>query len=207
MPGSSASVRRTVAFCPTIDPVYDGGGDKRGAEIVARKLVVACRDATEVLDPAPHALDAVAAAVDPGVVGYRLGARRGRGNDSQDLALGEALAEVIGVIAAVGDQAADRQAMIEQIGCHGDIVDVASAEQQHARAPLSVGQPVELRCPAAARPADRLREGPPFAPPAERWALMWVLSIAAVPITGLWPVRASKIPSQIPCRLQRLKRL
>jgi hypothetical protein len=34
-----------------------------------------------------------------------------------------------------------------------------------------------------------------------------VLSIEAVPITGLWPVSALNIPSQIPCRLQRLKRL
>jgi hypothetical protein len=52
-----------------------------------------------------------------------------------------------------------------------------------------------------------LREGPPFAPPADRWAFTWVASMATVPHTPLWPVKASKTASQIPCLLHRLKRL
>ena len=92
---------------------------------------------------------------------------------------------MVGVVGPIRDQAPDGQALLEQAGGHGDVVDVARTELQDARAALGVGQRVELGRPAAARAADRLREGPPFAPPAERWALMWVLSMDAVPITGL----------------------
>ncbi|WP_146618596.1 hypothetical protein [Rhodoplanes elegans] len=38
-----------------------------------------------------------------------------------------------------------------------------------------IGQGVDFRRPPAARTADRLLEGPPFPPAAERWDLMWVL--------------------------------
>jgi len=37
--------------------------------------------------------------------------------------------------------------------------------------------------------------------------MMWELAIAAVPMTPLLPVTAANIASQMPCRLQRLKRL
>jgi hypothetical protein len=36
---------------------------------------------------------------------------------------------------------------------------------------------------------------------------MWELSIAAVPMTPVLPVTAANIASQMPWRLQRLKRL
>jgi hypothetical protein len=59
----------------------------------------------------------------------------------------------------------------------------------------------------APRVADRLGEGPPFAPAAERCALMWVLSIDTVAVMPVEPVSASNMANQMPCRLQRLKRL
>ena len=80
-------------------------------------------------------------------------------------------------------------------------------EQQNPWPTGIVAQRMERGCPAAARAADRLREGPPFPPPAERCALMWELSIAAVPMTPVLPVTAANIASQMPCWLQRLKRL
>jgi hypothetical protein len=75
------------------------------------------------------------------------------------------------------------------------------------RPTLGVAQRVELARAPIARDPNRLFEAPPFSPAAERCARTWVLSIEAVPITGLWPVSALNIPSQIPCRLQRLKQL
>jgi hypothetical protein len=68
-------------------------------------------------------------------------------------------------------------------------------QQQSQCAALPIAQRVELARLAAARLADRLEVGPPFPPPAELWALMWVLSIIARPWIGLCPVRASKISS------------
>ncbi len=50
-------------------------------------------------------------------------------------------------------------------------------------------------------------KSPPFAPAAERWTVMLVESIATDPHTPLWPVNASKTSNQMPCRLQRWKRL
>src|SRR4051794_10548169 len=59
----------------------------------------------------------------------------------------------------------------------------------------------------ASRVADGLDERPFCAPAAERWALMWVLSIDTVAVIPVEPVRASNMANQMPCRLQRLKRL
>jgi hypothetical protein len=64
---------------------------------------------------------------------------------------------------------------------HRPVMDIAGRQQQHARAARLVGQGVDLGGAPAARAADRLRVVPPFAPDAERCALMWVASIAAVP--------------------------
>ena len=86
-------------------------------------------------------------------------------------------------------------------------MDVARREQQDPRAAERIGQRVDRGRAAAARTPDRLVEGPPFPPAAERCAFTCVLSIDAVPITPVRPVTALNIASQMPCRLQRLKRL
>ena len=105
----------------------------------------------------------------------------GRGNHGLGLALGQQAAQMIGVVALVGDQPADWSGTIEERGGDRDVVDIARCQHQDARPALIVGQRVELARPAAARGADRLEEGPPFPPAAERCALMCVLSMAAVP--------------------------
>ena len=86
---------------------------------------------------------------------------------------------MIGVVAAVGDQAADWANPLDQPGGDADVIDVSRRQKQNAWTPVLVGQRVELARPAAARVAKRLGERPPFPPAAERWALMCVLSIAA----------------------------
>ena len=88
---------------------------------------------------------------------------------------------MVGVIGAVSDEPAEESGTIQKAGRNGDIVDVAGCQRQEPRPPFIVRQRVELACPSAARGTDRLFERPPFPPAAERWALMWVLSIAAVP--------------------------
>jgi hypothetical protein len=51
-----------------------GGGEKNAEEVVSGELVISSGDASEVLVPAPHVLDAVAVLVGQRVVG--MGARR-----------------------------------------------------------------------------------------------------------------------------------
>jgi hypothetical protein len=62
---------------------------------------------------------------------------------------------------------------------HADVGEVAGAQQQDARSALLVHQGVDLGGAAAPGTTYAVNEGPPFAPAAERWALMDVLSIAA----------------------------
>jgi len=86
------------------------------------------------------------------------------------------------------------------------IVGVAGRQHEGARAAYLIDERMTFGRPATARAADRAFEGP-FAPPAEQCALTWVESIEPLAIAPVDPVSASKIESQMPCRLQRLKRL
>lgn len=103
------------------------------------------------------------------------------------------MAQVVGIVATIGNQTPYRTASLQQGSGDADVVDVAGGQQQDTWPALTVGQRVELARLAAARLAERLEVCPPFAPPAERWALMCVLSIMAKPWIGLCPVRVSKI--------------
>ena len=73
-----------------------------------------------------------------------------------------------------------------------EIVPVAGGQHQSERPSGCIGQRVELAGAAAARASDGVEASPPFAPAAERWTLMWVLSTEAVtpPITPVEPVSA-----------------
>ena len=100
-------------------------------------------------------------------------------NDSLDPALEEQSAEMVGVVAAIGDEPSERPCGIDQGGGQADIVGIAATEEQNPRASLVVGQPVQLCGSSTARAAYPLEEVPPFAPAAERCALTWVASIEA----------------------------
>ncbi len=151
------------------------------AEVVARELVVSSCDAAPVFDSAPHALNAVSCPIGPLVVRDRVGARGRRGDDGFGALLGQAVAQVVGVISAVGDQSSDRSRAIEKPSCDSDVVDIARRQDEDAGPAFAVRERVKLARLAAAGFAERLLEGPPFPPAAERCALMCVLSIAARP--------------------------
>ena len=85
---------------------------------------------------------------------------------------------MIGIVAAIGDEATNRPDLLQQGPRDTDIVDVAGRQQQSQRPAQPVAQRVELARPGPARLADRLEVGPLFPPLAERCALMWVLTAA-----------------------------
>jgi hypothetical protein len=151
------------------------------AEIVAGEFVISGGDAAPILEPAPHALDAVSLLVSADVVDDRAGSRCGRGDDGFDLSLGEPVAQVVCVVGFVGEQSPDRPCALDQPRGDGDVVDIAGGQDQDARSPLFVRERVELARAPAAGLAEALLECPPFPPPAERCALICVLSIAAKP--------------------------
>jgi hypothetical protein len=67
---------------------------------------------------------------------------------------------------------------------------IAGRDQKGDWAATVLGQHVDFCRATAARAADRVVEVPPFAPAAERCALMCVLSIDIVPIRPVEPVSA-----------------
>jgi hypothetical protein len=73
-------------------------------------------------------------------------------------------------------------------------------------AAFAVDDGVDLGRPAAARAADRLDFGPPFPPPAERWALALVESIIWIS-SGLSSTTAANDLRQTPLIVQRRNRL
>lgn len=71
---------------------------------------------------------------------------------------------------------------------------------------LTIDDGVDLGRTSAARTADRLDVGPPFPPPAERWALALVESIMWTSL-GLNATKAANSRRQTPLIVQRRKRL
>ena len=67
---------------------------------------------------------------------------------------------------------------------------VARRNNECERAPQIICQRMDFGHAPAARAADRVVEGPPFAPAAERSALMYVELIAIVPTMPVEPVSA-----------------
>ena len=78
----------------------------------------------------------------------------------------------------------------DKAACTGEVVGVAGRYQKGEWRPASSVKGVDLGRLPAARTADGVVERPPFAPAAERWALMWVESMAADPYMPVEPVRA-----------------
>jgi hypothetical protein len=79
---------------------------------------------------------------------------------------------VIGVVGTVCEEALEAPDPAEQGAREADIVDVAGRQEQDMGSATDIAQGVELARFAPARLTERLEVGPPFAPPAERCALM-----------------------------------
>jgi hypothetical protein len=97
-------------------------------------------------------------------------------NDGLGSAGGEPVAQGACVVGAVGQEPPARAANVEQRPCAGDVGRVARRQHEGDRPAEVVAQRVDLGRPAAARGANGMMTSPPFAPAAERWALIWVLS-------------------------------
>ena len=91
-------------------------------------------------------------------------------NDGPGAAVAKRLAQLIGVVAAVGDKAVEANGMRDQAVRAADIRDVARRDRQRGRAAEEIADRVDLGRAAAARDTDRLRLCPPLPPAAERCA-------------------------------------
>lgn len=145
-------------------------------------VVIAGCDASPVFEPAPEALDEIAGAVGIAIVGGRALAAAGRRDHDLGVLPRDGGADRVAVVTAIGDQPVEATAGgPDQCRRHRHVAGVAGRDKQHAGAPNGVGQPMNFADAPAARGADVLREGPPFAPAAERCTLMLVESIATDP--------------------------
>lgn len=117
-------------------------------------------------------------------------ARRMRRNDGLAAALAQPVAQALCVISPVRQQAARRGDARQERADTGQVVRLPCRQTERDRPPVFIGQGVNFGRPSAARTADRIDEGPPFAPLAERCALTDVLSTLVVPITPEEPDKA-----------------
>ena len=81
------------------------------------------------------------------------------------------IAQASGVIGSIGQETARTADHVDQIACTHQIMGVTRGNQEGQRTANIVGQRVDFSGLPAARAADCIVEGPPFAPAAERWAL------------------------------------
>lgn len=101
-----------------------------------------------------------------------------------------------------------RRKVIEQHIGRAAVGDLTAGQQEAERPTFAVGERVELAVAAAPADPDRLSERPPpFPPPAQRCAFMWVLSIRTS--AGGPPAAASATNSSCdtPFAAQRTNRL
>ncbi len=151
----------------SFDPEVDGGEGDCGVE-VSCELVMAGRDASEVLEFVEEAFDEIALAVEvmgcgallPAIpLGRDVGTRAMVGNELEDGA---------GVMAAVGDGVPGRLKAVKE-GRHGSLVGgLARGDHEAPRQAKAVDDDVDF----GAQPASRASDGvirTPFFPPAACW--------------------------------------
>lgn len=152
----------------SIDPITDGDDEAEAGHEVAGELVVAGRDATEVLHAAEGALDDVAGLAGDRIEGMPVHPGDLVGDDGRGAARPEEAAQVIDVIGLVADQAGARRCRGEERRRALDVGDLATGQENGVRSPLAVDERVDLGRASAPAFADRLLALPPFAPEAER---------------------------------------
>lgn len=130
--------------------------------------VVSGCDASPVLEAAEEAFDDVPASIDTLVERVRCATRSGRGDDGFDAPILEPVAQAVGIIGFVGEQAPGWSCSAQQRYRHADIGDVARCQREGDRSAAIVGQAMDLAGPTATRAADRFFILPLFEPAAER---------------------------------------
>ena len=118
-----------------------------------------------VFDFVDETLDAVPQFVGRLVIGQLFPAKNTGRDNGIALDLNEKGAKVVGVIALVSDEADQRQTVDQRDGLYR-LVDLAGSEDKSEWAAGSIDSDVDLGAEAAARAADCLILGPPFAPAA-----------------------------------------
>ena len=89
-------------------------------------------------------------------------------DDGLDAAFCQPIAQAGRVVGSIGEQPAGRRTVAKRSRAAGEVVAVAGRDQERQRAAQIVGQRVDFGRAPAARATDRVLEGPPFAPAAER---------------------------------------
>ena len=107
-----------------------------------------------------------------------------------DTAPCQPIPQAVSVVCSVSEQPTRRRNRRQQFARRWQVMTIAGCDQEGDRPAAILGQRVDFGRAPTARAADRLLEVPPFAPAAERWALMWVESMDIVPIWPVEPVKA-----------------
>lgn len=191
----------------SLQPPDDGGGEADGAHEVFDVAIEAGCDAPPVLEAAEHALDDVALLVDGAVVIILELAVFARRDDGLGASSNQPFPQSLAVIALVGDEVGGRRHRFDTEPCDLAIVNVSGRQEQDAGSSFLVADRVELGISSAFRAADTMSQGPPFAPPAQRWTLIQLLSMNSRSGASPAPASALKMPSQMPRSDQRTKRL
>jgi hypothetical protein len=111
-------------------------------------------------------------------------------DDGLGSTLSKPVTEAFGIVGTVCNETQRAGYHRQQSASTVEVVGIAWSELESEGPAAFVGQGVDFRRPAAPRAPDGVAEGPPFAPAAERWALMWVESTATVPTMPVAPVSA-----------------
>ena len=127
-PPSTASVACRRRVWTQFPPWDEGGCEVDTTEVVAGELVVSSSDLSPVLEAAPHAFDPISLSIGESVVGDRLGAGSGRGDDGLGLSIGKQTTQMVRIVSAICDEPSDRPGQVEQRSGDGDVVDVAGRQ-------------------------------------------------------------------------------
>ena len=118
-------------------------------------LVEACCDSAGVLDLVEEALDEVALSVQDFAVAPGHTPASGRRNAGPDAALAQELAEPVGVVGLVGDEAAVGRQDVDESRNGSEVMRLSRCQSQSDRQPTAIDHRVDLGGQAAARAPDR----------------------------------------------------
>ena len=160
-------------------------------------------DAAELLELVEEALDTVAFFVEGRVVAGDGRAGAGEGDHRLGAGALDRGAEVVGVVAPVGQHPAGAQALDQGRG-PADVALLAGTGQQPHRIAKPVGAGVDLGAQAAARAAQALGMRPPFCrgAPAACWCARTMVESTISHSRSASPLRAWKISAKTPRSIQ-----
>src|SRR5271169_765349 len=142
---------------------------------VDRSPVVSGGDVSEVFEFVEEALDAIAQSVGDFVMRDLDRAVAFGGDDGLGLGSRDQLAQVVGIVRLVCDDAG-RVAVGEKLGGSGAVVRLASGEDEAQRSALGVGEGMDFGGQSSSGTPHSLILGPPFPPAACWWTRTSVVS-------------------------------